>query len=457
MSKLTLTLCSYMKYFYLTVLFLTITVTNAVAKSPTLAAKSMSSLTDVREEGATYGKLVGESAHSFYSDMGIKKKSDKVKIEVLAAKAEFEDIDDVIATIENDKLPAPKRKKSSIPEKKVSSKIVFGKETASVEQTEKSILSFLDEKKDTLEVKEEDFSSIEVFEKASIHPKPMLNPKRETVVASKENPTVKDIQEVDVIALLKGEPKKKETGLKTYIAATVSDEEKKEIAEIIAEDVAWEEDWKKISSLNSVRDDKAFDKLLDDSFSFLPGQVPSKDVEVGSKASKMVTADDIEKLFGLDEKKKTKLPDFKISDYGDDGRWLWPVDQSAYQRISSKFGYRVHPVTKRRSFHKGVDIAAKRGTKVLASRSGKVELVTRHRNLGKYVKIRHKDGSYALYGHLSKRIAKQGRYVKAGQVIGKVGSTGRSTGPHLDFSIRVKEKAVDPLKRLSVPRKLARR
>ena len=447
MSKLTLTLCSYMKCFYLTVLFLTISVNAVVAKSPALAAKSMSSLSSVRDDGAAYGNIVGKNAYSFYSDMEKKRESAKVKIEVLAAKAEFEDIDDVIATIEKDKLPAPKLKK----------KRVF-KET---ENKENSILSFLDKKNETedhdaLEQKSEGFKTLEAVEN-SIFPKPFLNPKRMAdIIVAKEDSVIEEVV-AEVVNVKPAETVNEKSGVTTYSASTVSDEEKKEIAEIIAEDVAWEADWKQISTLNAKRDDKAFDKLLDDSFSFLPGQVPSEVIDGGSKAAKMISAADIEKLFNLDDKKDSSLPDFNISDYGDDGSWLWPVDQSAYQRISSKFGYRVHPVTKRKSFHKGVDIAAKRGTKVLASRSGKVELVTRHRNLGKYIKIRHKDGSYALYGHLSKRIAKQGQRVKAGQVIGKVGSTGRSTGPHLDFSIRIKEKAVDPLKRLSVPRKLARR
>ena len=438
-----------MKYFYLTVLFLTMITTSAVAKSPVLAAKSISNLPDIRHDGSAYQKVVGKSANGFYSAMEKQNKPSKVKIEVLAAKAEFEDIDDVIANIENDKLPAPKRKKS----------VSVIKPSRDVDD----ILSFLDEKNDFKVIKAQDKDST-VAENA--FPKPMLNPRYKTAKAAAEKNIVEALVAEKTVETkiferkVEKEPSQKQaqkTNIQTYVAPSVSDAEKKEIAEIIAEDAAWEADWKKISAVNTKRDDKAFDKLLDESFSFLPGQIPVEETIGGSKAAKMITADDIEKLFGLEDKKSSKLPDFKVGNFEDNGRWLWPVDQSAYQRISSKFGYRTHPVTGRRSFHKGVDIAAKRGTKVLASRSGKVELVTYQRYLGKYVKIRHKDGSYALYGHLSKRLAKQGQYVKAGQVIGKVGSTGRSTGPHLDFSIRVKEKAVDPLKRLSVPRKLARR
>lgn len=129
----------------------------------------------------------------------------------------------------------------------------------------------------------------------------------------------------------------------------------------------------------------------------------------------------------------------------------WPVDTAATQRISSPFGMRKHPVTGKRSFHAGIDIATKRGTSVLASADGVVELTTRHRNLGNYVKIRHRDGSYSMYGHLTKWLVRKGEQVAAGETIGTVGSTGRSTGPHLDYSLRINDKPVNPMKFLTPP------
>lgn len=130
-------------------------------------------------------------------------------------------------------------------------------------------------------------------------------------------------------------------------------------------------------------------------------------------------------------------------------RHLWPVDETVTSRISSPFGYRTHPVTGKHSFHAGLDIAAPKGTKVSASAIGEVTDIGTHKNLGKYVKVTHDDGTYSLYGHLSKITAKTGTQVAQGEKIGEVGSTGRSTGPHLDYSLRRGKKAIDPQKHLT--------
>ena len=127
---------------------------------------------------------------------------------------------------------------------------------------------------------------------------------------------------------------------------------------------------------------------------------------------------------------------------------IWPVDENVKSRISSPFGYRTHPVTGKYAFHAGLDIAAPTGTSVLASEQGEVSDIGQHQNLGNYVKVEHADGSYSLYGHLSKITAHPGRKVRQGQKIGEVGSTGRSTGPHLDYSLRKDGEPIDPAKHL---------
>ncbi|MCP4131378.1 MAG: peptidoglycan DD-metalloendopeptidase family protein [bacterium] len=115
-------------------------------------------------------------------------------------------------------------------------------------------------------------------------------------------------------------------------------------------------------------------------------------------------------------------------------------------RVSSKFGYRVHPVTKRRrSFHKGIDIAAPTGTPIKASAGGRVIRSEFNRNgYGNLVVIKHEKDLSTYYGHMSQRIARRGARVKKGQLIGKVGSTGMSTGPHLHFEVRRGRKALNP-------------
>ncbi|GEM_PF-6670388 len=127
---------------------------------------------------------------------------------------------------------------------------------------------------------------------------------------------------------------------------------------------------------------------------------------------------------------------------------IWPIDENVKSRISSPFGYRTHPITKKYAFHAGLDIAAPKGTAVIASESGEVTDIGIHKNLGNYVKVTHADYTYSLYGHLDKITAKIGHNVRQGQKIGEVGSTGRSTGPHLDYSLRKDGKPVDPIKYL---------
>ncbi len=151
------------------------------------------------------------------------------------------------------------------------------------------------------------------------------------------------------------------------------------------------------------------------------------------------------------ELKRLKEDEAEAETDNENAKLEWPVERSLRQRISSYFGFRKDPFTGKHAFHKGIDIAAPIGTKVLAAAGGVVETVTTHPRLGKYVKVVHADDSYALYGHLSKTDVRAGKKVKAGDLLGKVGSSGRSTGPHLDFSLRRGEEAVNPLPLLAVP------
>jgi len=119
-------------------------------------------------------------------------------------------------------------------------------------------------------------------------------------------------------------------------------------------------------------------------------------------------------------------------------------------RLSSSFGRRRHPILGYRKMHTGVDFAAPRGTPILAAGSGKVERANRYGGYGNYIRIRHTDGYKTAYAHLSKfaRGVKSGAYVKQDQVIGYVGTTGRSTGPHLHYEVHHHGKKINP-RRLS--------
>ncbi|KQU96533.1 hypothetical protein ASC89_16835 [Devosia sp. Root413D1] len=131
-----------------------------------------------------------------------------------------------------------------------------------------------------------------------------------------------------------------------------------------------------------------------------------------------------------------------------------PMD--SLSRISSTFGNRKDPFTGGRAFHAGLDFPAPKGTTVLSAGYGKVTFVGEKSGYGNLVEVTHLTGLVTRYGHLSAFLVKQGQVVNTGTPIAKVGSTGRSTGPHLHFEVRRKDVAVDPGKYLAAGKRLAR-
>lgn len=115
-----------------------------------------------------------------------------------------------------------------------------------------------------------------------------------------------------------------------------------------------------------------------------------------------------------------------------------------YGIITSKYGYRDHPIIEDASFHTGIDIAAKSGTAVKCFADGKVLEAKYNDTYGNYVLIEHSGGIRSFYGHNSKLTVKSGARVKKGQKIAEVGTTGLSTGPHLHFEVRNGTKRLDP-------------
>lgn len=122
-------------------------------------------------------------------------------------------------------------------------------------------------------------------------------------------------------------------------------------------------------------------------------------------------------------------------------------------RFTSGYGFRFHPVLKKRKMHSGADWAAPTGTPILAAGNGHIEFVGVKGGYGNYVSIRHANGYKTAYAHMHRfaRGVKKGLKVRQGQVIGYVGSTGRSTGPHLHYEVLVNNKRVDPM-RIDVPK-----
>lgn len=118
---------------------------------------------------------------------------------------------------------------------------------------------------------------------------------------------------------------------------------------------------------------------------------------------------------------------------------------NAAYRMSSGYGMRMHPVLGRRKGHKGIDLAAPRGTPVYATADGVVTKAKWFSSYGLYISIDHSADLETRYAHLSKLAVDAGEFVKKGDLIGYVGSTGRSTGPHLHYEVRIDGVAVDPM------------
>ena len=121
--------------------------------------------------------------------------------------------------------------------------------------------------------------------------------------------------------------------------------------------------------------------------------------------------------------------------------YRWPV----IGKINSPFGWRRHPITRRRDFHTGIDIKAPRGRVIKAAKAGRVEYAGWMGGYGRVVVIRHNDGLSTLYAHCSSLSVRNGQSISQGQDVARVGTTGRSTGPHLHFEVRRGKSPTNPL------------
>ncbi len=124
------------------------------------------------------------------------------------------------------------------------------------------------------------------------------------------------------------------------------------------------------------------------------------------------------------------------------GMFAWPCP--GYKRISDEYGYRMHPILGREQFHNGLDMAAPSGTAILAAYDGDVVAASSSASMGNYIMIDHGSGLYTIYMHASALYVSKGQTVVKGETIAAVGSTGRSTGPHLHFSVRLNGNYVSP-------------
>lgn len=131
--------------------------------------------------------------------------------------------------------------------------------------------------------------------------------------------------------------------------------------------------------------------------------------------------------------------------------YVWPCP--GYTRISSDFGYRHSPTAGASTYHNGIDLAAPSGTEILSFSSGTIIAYGYNSSMGNYIKVRHSSSLVSVYMHMSSFVSdiRTGKTVQPGDVIGYVGSTGISTGPHLHFSIMENNEYVSPWNYISEP------
>ena len=163
-----------------------------------------------------------------------------------------------------------------------------------------------------------------------------------------------------------------------------------------------------------------------------------KKIELESKLQDyMIESVKLEKQ--IEEEKKEELS-LNNTEYL---KGIWPV--KSYKEISSPFGQRIHPITGKQSFHKGIDIPAPQDTDILSCDDGIISFSGVMNGYGNVIKIKHFDGKETLYAHNNSNVVEEGDVVKAGQVIAKVGTTGNSTGNHLHFETIINNENINPI------------
>ena len=162
-----------------------------------------------------------------------------------------------------------------------------------------------------------------------------------------------------------------------------------------------------------------------------------------------LSKEEAERIAALNRQNNNKGSSSNSSGATNTGGWLYPLPYQC--QVTDSYGYRIHPLTKKYSWHNGVDFGAAAGTAILAAKSGTVTTAAYSGAWGYYVVINHGDGYSTLYAHQPSLSVSVGDYVTQGQTIGYVGSTGYSTGPHLHFTIYYNGSDVNPFNYIGGP------
>lgn len=199
---------------------------------------------------------------------------------------------------------------------------------------------------------------------------------------------------------------------------------------------------KEISALNEK------EQKLQAQNKFYSLQIKSKVEDIDALSSKL---DEIESMIGLKDEKIEQLTKETLDSISDNTKYftLLTIPNGSplkNARLTSSYGYRIHPITKKRKFHRGMDLKAKMRTPVMATANGVVVYVRSRDNgdFGRVIKVQHSFGFMTIYAHLNKTEVKLGDVIRKGQVIGLTGNSGRSSGPHLHYEVRYGGKVLNP-------------
>ena len=184
-----------------------------------------------------------------------------------------------------------------------------------------------------------------------------------------------------------------------------------------------------------------YEKLEDE----MSAQIKKTETEYFNALSKEEAARQAE----LNRQNNNKVPSGSTGTTTATGGFLYPLPYAV--QITDGYGYRIHPLSGTYKWHNGVDFAASSGTAIYATKSGTVTTAGYAEAWGNYVVIAHDGGYSSLYAHMTNYTVSAGDYVKQGQTIGYVGSTGWSTGPHLHFTIYYNGADVNPMNYVSMP------
>jgi murein DD-endopeptidase MepM/ murein hydrolase activator NlpD len=193
----------------------------------------------------------------------------------------------------------------------------------------------------------------------------------------------------------------------------------------------------------------------------IPDSARSKEIEMAEEIKLVSSMDENQLAYSLDKTLTNIVSRMKFQEksYGDIEDMvknkekllactpaIQPVDNRSLKRVASGFGQRIDPVYKTVKFHAGLDFAAAQGTPIFATADGRVSIAGNMGNgYGNYVVINHGFGYETLYGHMYRIKVRNGAIVKRGEVIGWVGSTGKSTGPHVHYEVKKYGKHLDPV------------